>query len=113
MDLLFILVVLFIACIVVSILGTILLFFVQHQKIQNKIFFALACWAFFISYLNAISIPILYMGQQMIAWIFGFLAAIALLIRYAGKQEKRYMTSNILLSASVAASSLGVFLFMQ
>lgn len=113
MNLLFFLVGLFVACIIVSILGAILLFFVHNQKVQNKIFFALACWAFFISYLNAISIPVLYMGQQMLAWIFGFLAAIALLMRYAGKTEKRYTASNILVTISLVSSALGVFLFMQ
>ncbi len=113
MDSLFILIVLFVACIVVSILGAILLFFIQNKRIQNGIFFALSCWAFFISYLKAISIPMAYMGQQMLAWIFGFFAAAALLLRYAGKKESRYMVSNILVTVSIVSSALGVFLFMQ
>lgn len=113
MDSLFILVLLFVICIVVSILGAILLFFIRNRKIQNAIFFALSCWAFFISYVNAISIPMLYMGQQMLAWIFGFFAAFALLIRYAGKAEKRYTISNILAMVSIVSSALGAFLFMQ
>ena len=113
MDLLFILVVLFAICIVVSILGTILLFFIQNRKIQNVIFFVLACWAFFISYVNAVSIPMLHMGSQLLAWAFGFLSAFALLIRYAGKTEKRYIVSNVVVTISVISSALGVFLFMQ
>ena len=113
MDSLFILVLLFVACIVVSILGAVLLFFVHNRRIQNTVFFALSCWAFFISYINAISIPMLYMGQQMLAWIFGFLSAAALLIRYAGNAEKRYTVSNILVTISILSSSIGVFLFMQ
>lgn len=113
MDLLFVLVLLFVACMVVSILGSILLFFVRNRKIQNAIFFALACWAFYISYVNAISIPMVYMGQQMLAWIFGFVSAFSLLIRYAGKTEKRYIISNILVTISIVSSALGVFLFMQ
>lgn len=113
MDLLFISVFLFIACIVISILGSILLFFVQNRKIQNVIFFALACWAFFISYINAISISIVHMGQQMLAWILGFVSAFSLLIRYAGKTEKRYTVSNILVMISIVSSALGVFLFIQ
>ncbi len=113
MDLLFVLVLLFVVCIVVSILGSILLFFVWNRKIQNAIFFALACWAFFISYVNAISIPMIYIGQQMLSWIFGFMSAVALLIRYAGKTGKRYIVSNILVTVSIVSSALGVFLFMQ
>ena len=113
MDLLFVLVLLFIVGMVVSILGTILLFSVRNRKLQNTIFFVLSCWAFFISYVNAISIPVVYMGQQMLAWIFGFLSAAALLIRYAGKTEKRYLVSNLLVTISVVSSGLGVFLFMQ
>ena len=85
MDSLFILVILFVTCIVVSILGAVLLFFIRNRRIENGIFFALSCWALFISYLNAICIPKAYMGQQMLAWIFGFFAAVGLLLRYAGK----------------------------
>ncbi len=113
MDSLLILVLLFVVCIVVSILGTILLFFIQNRKIQNVIFFVLSCWAFFISYVNAISIPMVYMGQQMLAWIFGFLSAVALLIRYAGKAKTRYTVTNILVTVSIVSSALGVFLFMR
>ncbi len=113
MDSLFILVLLFVVCIVVSILGAILLFFVPNRKIQNAIFFTLACWAFFISYVNAISIPMVYMGQQMLAWILGFLSAFALLIRYAGKTKKRFTVSNVLVTVSIISSALGVFLFMR
>ena len=113
MNSLFVLVVLFVACIVVSIFGAILLFFIRNKKVQNGIFFVLSCWAFFISYLNAISIPMAYMGQQMLAWIFGFLAAAALLLRYAGKKESRYIASNILVTISIVSSALGLFLFMQ
>ena len=113
MNSLFVLVVLFVACIVVSIFGAILLFFIRNKKVQNGIFFALSCWAFFISYLNAISIPMIYMGQQMLAWVFGFLSAAALLFRYAGKKESRYTASNILVTVSIVSSALGVFLFMQ
>ena len=113
MDSLFVLVVPFVACIVVSIFGVILLFFIRNKKVQNGIFFTLSCWAFFISYLNAISIPMVYKGQQMLAWIFGFLAAAALLLRYAGKKESRYIASNILVTISIVSSALGLFLFMQ
>lgn len=113
MDLLFVLVILFVVCIIVSMVGAILLFFIQNRKIQNTIFFALACWAFFNSYVNAVSIPMIYMGQQMLAWIFGFVSAISLLIRYAGKSEERYTVSNILLTTSIVSSALGVFLFMR
>ena len=55
----------------------------------------------------------LYLGQQMLAWIFGFLAAFALLIRYAGKTDRRYAVSNILVTISIVSSALGVFLFVQ
>lgn len=113
MDSLFLLVVLFVLCIVVSVLGAILLFFIRNRRLQNGIFFALACWAFFISYLNAVSIPMAYMGQQMLAWVFGFLSAAAMLLRYAGKKESRYAISNILVTISIVSSALGVFLFIQ
>lgn len=113
MDAMFVLVLLFVVCMVVSILGAILLFFIRNRKIQNAIFFVLCCWAFFVSYVNAVSIPMLYLGQQMLAWIFGFLAAFALLIRYAGKNDRRYAVSNILVTISIVSSALGVFLFVQ
>lgn len=68
---------------------------------------------FFISYINAISIPMVYMGQQILAWIFGFVSAFSLLTRYAKKMEKRYIISNILVTISIASSALGIFLFMR
>ena len=113
MDLLFVFVLLFVVCIVVSILGAILLFFVRNRKIQNIIFFVLACWSLILSYANAASIPVLYMGQQLLAWMFGFLSVAALLIRYAGKTEKRWLISNVLVTVSIVSSGVGVFLFMQ
>ncbi len=113
MDSLLVLVVLFVACIVISLLGAVLLFFIRNRKVQNTIFFALSCWAFFISYLNATSIPMVYIGQQMLAWIFGFFSAAALLLRYAGKKESRYIASNILVTISIVSSAMGLFLFME
>ena len=113
MDPLIFLVILFIICIVVSIIGVFLLFFIQTRKIQNVVFFILACWALYMSYKNASAIPMNYIGEQMIAWSFGFLAAIALLMRYAGRTENRYIISNVMVTISVVSSVLGIFLFSR
>ncbi len=110
MDLLFFSVLLFIVCIVASIIGVFFLFCIQTRKIQDVVFFILACWALYISYRNASSIPMNHMGQQMLGWAFGFLAAIALLLRYAGKTEARYRISNVMVALSIVSSVLTLFL---
>ncbi len=113
MDLLIFSIILFIICTVASLIGVFLLFLIQTRKIQNVVFFILACWALYISYMNASTIPISHIGQQMLGWAFGFLAAIALLLRYAGKTEARYRISNVMVALSIVSSVLTLFLLSR
>ena len=113
MDLLIFSVILFIVCIAASIIGVFLLFLMQNKRMQNVVFFVLACWALYISYLNASTLPIDHIGQQLLGWLFGFVAAVALLLRYAGKTEARYPISNVMVALSTVFSVLCLFLLAR
>ncbi len=78
---------LFIFILVVSVLGISLIFILKNQKIKNVLFYFLAIWSMFIAYLNATSLPTNYMVQQIIAWLFGFISIIAIIIKIKKTEE--------------------------
>lgn len=78
----------FVFILVISILGISLLFFLKNRKIKNLLFYFLAVWSILIDYLNASSLPTNYLGQQIMAWLFGSISIIAIIInlKKQGKQ---------------------------
>ena len=103
------LLIMFVVMVVVSFLGILFLFLSNNKKIQNGVFFFLACWGMLLSWMNATSGPSNYISRQLLAWAIGFIAVIAMLIRYAGHSENRFPYSNILVSLSVVLSVLTMF----
>ena len=98
------LLILFIFILVVSILGISLLFLLKNQKIKDVLFYFLAIWSMLIAYLNATSLPTNYIGQQIIAWLFGSISIIAIIIKV--KKTRETNIPYILVTVSVL---LGIF----
>ena len=103
------LLIMFVVMVVVSFLGILFLFLSNNRKLQNGVFFFLACWGMLLSWMNATSGPSNYISRQLLAWAIGFIAVIAMLIRYAGHSENRFKYSNILVSLSIVSSVLTMF----
>ncbi|EOU1682416.1 hypothetical protein QTH11_02130 [Clostridium perfringens] len=95
----------FVFILVISILGISLLFFLKNRKIKNVLFYFLAVWSILIAYLNASSLPTNYLGQQIMAWLFGSISIIAIIINL--KKTGETNIPYILVTISVF---LGIFM---
>lgn len=95
----------FVFILVISILGISLLFFLENRKIKNVLFYLLAVWSILIAYLNASSLPTNYLGQQIMAWLFGSISIIAIIINL--KKTGETNIPYILVTISVF---LGIFM---
>lgn len=90
---------------VVGILGISLLFFLKNSKLKNVVFYFLVIWSMLIAYLNATSLPTNYIVQQIIAWLFGSISIIAIIIKV--KKTGKTNIPYILVTISVL---LGIFM---
>ena len=82
---------------VLSILGISLLFFLKNSKLKNVVFYFLVIWSILIAYLNATSLPTNYIVQQIIAWLFGSISIIAIIIKVkklGGNKYSLYTCNN-------------------
>ncbi|GAA0118220.1 hypothetical protein ACV3P7_00220 [Clostridium perfringens] len=82
---------------VVGILGISLLFFLKNRKLKNVVFYFLVIWSMLIACLNATSLPTNYIGQQIIAWLFGSISIIAIIIKVKkirGNKYSLYICNN-------------------
>lgn len=95
----------FVFILVISILGISLLFFLKNRKIKNVLFYFLVVWSILIAYLNASSLPTNYLGQQIMAWLFGSISIIAIIINL--KKTGETNIPYILVTISVF---LGIFM---
>ena len=75
---------------VLSILGISLLFFLKNSKLKNVVFYFLVIWSILIAYLNATSLPTNYIVQQIIAWLFGSISIIAIIIKVKKTRGNKY-----------------------
>lgn len=98
------LLILFIVMMVVSIVGISLLYLLKNKKAKNIIFYCLAAWSMCIAFLNATSLPINFLTEQLVAWSFGFLSVIAIIFNIK-KPEK----SNIAYIIVVVSILLGLY----
>ena len=105
MAIIFSLILLYVSTLVVSILGISLLFFLKNRKLKNVVFYFLVIWSIFIAYLNAIGLPTNYIVQQIIAWLFGAISIIAIIIKV--KKTGETNIPYILVTISVL---LGIFM---
>lgn len=96
-----ILLIMFIVMAVVSGLGIALLYLVKNPKVKNVMFYFLAIWSMLIAFISATSLPSNFLLQQLIAWAFGFLAVIAIIIKIMKKDKVNlsylFVTISILL----------------
>ena len=97
--------VLYLFILVLSILGISLLFFLKNSKLKNVVFYFLVIWSIFITYINATSLPTNYLAQQIIAWLFGSISIIAIIIKV--KKTGETNIPYILVTISVL---LGIFM---
>lgn len=101
--------ILFIVMAVVSGLGLAFLYLFKNEKIKNGLFYFLAVWSMGITYMNVTSLPTNYLGEQLIAWAFGFLAVLALIIKI--KKPEKTMFAHLLVTASILCGMTDLFFF--
>ena len=93
------LLVLFMVMSIISVMGLVLLFLLKGEKGQKAVFY----------FMTANSYPTNYIKEQLIAWAFGALAMIALLIQICGKSERSFLTAKVLVAASVVLGMVALF----
>lgn len=103
------LVIMFISMMVVSGLGIALLYLAKNQKLKTGVFYFLAIWSMGITYMNVSSIPSNLLLEQLIAWVFGFLAVIAIALKV--KKTEEAMIVHLLVTASILCGMADLFFF--
>lgn len=104
-----ILLILFIVISVVSIGGLLLLYLVKNPKIKNATFYIMSVWGMAVAVLSATSYPSNFILHRLIAWAFGFLSLIGLILHL---KAPRFVTAAyVLITVSVAGGVLKLFLF--
>ena len=102
------LLVLFMVMSIISVMGLVLLFLLKGEKGQKAVFYFMAVWGMVIAWMTANSYPN-YIKEQLIAWAFGALAVIALLVQICGKSERSFLTAKVLVAASVVLGMVALF----
>lgn len=95
------LLVLFMIMSIISVIGLVLLFLLKGEKRQKAVFYFMAVWGMAIAWMTANSYPTNFIKEQLISWVLGVLAVIALLVQICGKSEKSFLTAKVLAAASV------------
>ena len=103
------LLVLFMVMSIISVMGLVLLFLLKGEKGQKAVFYFMAVWGMVIAWMTANSYPTNYIKEQLIAWAFGALAVIALLVQICGKSERFFLTAKVLVAASVVLGMVALF----
>ena len=94
---------------IISVMGLVLLFLLKGEKGQKAVFYFMAVWGMVIAWMTANSYPTNYIKEQLIAWAFGALAVIALLVQICGKSERSFLTAKVLVAASVVLGMVALF----
>ena len=102
------LLVLFMVMSIISVMGLVLLFLLKGEKGQKAVFYFMAVWGMVIAWMTANSYPT-NIKEQLIAWAFGALAVIALLVQICGKSERSFLTAKVLVAASVVLGMVALF----
>ena len=102
------LLVLFMVMSIISVMGLVLLFLLKGEKGQKAVFYFMAVWGMVIAWMTN-SYPTNYIKEQLIAWAFGALAVIALLVQICGKSERSFLTAKVLVAASVVLGMVALF----
>ena len=103
------LLIMFVALTIVSGLSIAFLFLTQNKTVQKILFYLVAILGMGIAVIGAGSYPTNYIMQQVIAWLFGFLAILGIVIK--NKSPKKDTLAKILVTLSVVLGLLKLFFF--
>ena len=105
-----ILLIAFIGMSVISILGLLLMYLLKNERAKAVIFYIMSVWGMAVSVLSATSLPSNYTFPRLLAWGFGFLSVIGLLIHIRAKSKAQHMAAYILVTVSIIAGILKLFI---
>ena len=104
------LLILFMAMSIISVVGLLLLFLLKGETAQKVVFYFMALWGMFIAWMTATSYPTNYIKEQVISWGFGALAVGAVLVWLCGKGKNAALTAKLLAAASVVLGMAALFI---
>lgn len=104
------LLILFMVMSVVCVVGLVLMFLLKKEKGQKAAFYFMSVWGMVIAWMAATSYPTNFIKEQMIAWAFGALAVVALLIQICGRSPKTFLTAKVLTASSVVLGMVALLL---
>lgn len=99
----------FIGISAISILGFLFLILLKSERTKAILFYCLAVWGMALSAMNATSLPTNYTLERIIAWGFGFLSVIALILHIKSGSTAQRIAAYVLVAVSVAAAILKMF----
>ena len=100
----------FVAMAVVTVLAIVLLFALKDEKKKKYIVYFMALLAMYIAWANAQSSPMpQYLGQALLGWGIGALGAAGLVLQICGKTDRQLLTAKILVAVSVVAGIAELF----
>ncbi len=94
----------------VSILGLILMFVIKSKQASRTLFYMMAVWGMALAGVSAFMLPTRDIGMQLLAWGFGAMSAVAMLVELCGKQANKETISRLLVVFSVMLGILGMFM---
>ena len=90
--------------------GTYLMYLLKNERAKAAAFYCMAIWGMAVAAMGAVSLPVNFTAARLAAWAFGFLSVIALIIHVRAKSKAQYMTAYVLVTVSVIAGILKIFL---
>ena len=106
-----ILMIMFVAMSVISVVGLSLLYLVKGEGTRRVIFYVMAVWGMIVAVISATSLPSNYMAGRLLAWTLGFLSVAGILVYVRGTEESYRRIACLLVTVSVAGGILKLFLF--
>lgn len=104
------LLILFMAMSIISVIGLLLLFLLKGEKAQKAVFYCMAVWGMVIAWMTATGYATNQIQEQMLSWGFGALAVVAILMQLCGKGKNAPLVAKLLVTASVVLGLLALYL---
>ena len=105
-----ILLIAFIGMSLISIIGLLLMYLLKNERAKAVTFYCMSVWGMIISVTGATSLPTNYTLSIVAAWALGILSVIGLIVHVRARSKIEYMTSYILVTISVIAGILKLFI---
>lgn len=106
-----VLMILFIGMSVISGLGILFLYLIKDAQRKKSVFYLLAVWGMIIAVMSATSLPSNFLVSQFIAWSIGLLSVVGLLVHVKAKTKSQYNVAYLLVTISVVAGMIKLFMF--